>query len=303
MSGRVDACIVAYQSQARIQALIPQLLDEPEISRVIVIDHGSDGSAAVAAAAGAVVVEDGENPGFGAGHNRAVALADTEYVLLINPDLVPVRGMLPDALEHLDAHPRAAAVQGVLVSETDGRPERSGGRSLGPIHLWGRFLSLKSLLRLGWIRAIVRRFPSVADHVERVPAEAREVEALAATLLLVRRSAFEEVGGFDPSYFLYGEDLDLCARWRDAGWLLWSLPSLWATHASGESSNSTWDRELVWWEGTLLFASKWWRTGSFFSGMVVAVLQACRLALRRPKQTRDVVVRLLRTPVAARRLR
>ena len=102
--------------------------------------------------------------------------------------------------------------------------------------------------------------PSLRDHVERVPSAAEDVETLAAVSILVRRDAFDAIGGFDERYFLYGEDLDLCRRLRGAGWRLVSLPVAWASHHSGASASGWWDRELRWWEGTMQFAAHWWAT-------------------------------------------
>jgi GT2 family glycosyltransferase len=299
----VDVSVVAYGSRDRIAALLPRLHTDDDVGKVVVVDHGVDGSAAVARDEGAIVVGDPSNPGFGAGHNSGVARTDGPFVLLINPDLVPETGVLAEATDFMEQHPTAGAVQGVILSESDGAPERSAGRALGPIHLWGRLLHLRSLLRLSVVRAVVRRSPQLADHVDRTSNFPREVESLAATMILLRRKAFDEIGGFDSSYFLYGEDLDLCARLRDAGWSLWSLPSIWATHASGESSGTTWDRELVWWEGTMRFASLWWSTGAWLGGLVAAVLRAGSLAVRRPSRAVEVMRRLVAAPVRARRLR
>src|SRR5206468_1727798 len=178
------------------------------------------------------------NPGFGAGQNHGVTLTSAPYVLLCNPDAEVVADAVVAGADLLATHPDVAAVQGVIVNRATGQPERSAGVELGPLHLLGRAVGAKRLLRFRAGRALARRVPGLGDHARRVPAGPVEVESLAATAVLVRRGAFDSVGGFDESYFLYGEDLDLCRRLRAGGWKLRAVPEVWATHASGGSAPS-----------------------------------------------------------------
>ncbi|MBW3609647.1 MAG: zinc-dependent metalloprotease, partial [Actinobacteria bacterium] len=132
-----------------------------------------------------------------------------------------------------EGRPDVAAVQGVIVNRHTGLPERSQGVEIRPAHLLGRALGGRRLLRCGVVRSLMRRSATLADHVERVPRGPVEVESLAATAVLIRRSAFEEVGGFDPSFFLYGEDLDLCHRARTAGYEVWFVATPPIVHLGG----------------------------------------------------------------------
>ena len=120
------------------------------------------------------------------------------------------------------------------------------------------------------------------------------VEALAATAVLVRRDAFDQVGGFDAGYFLYGEDLDLCRRLRDAGWELVALPVPWADHDSGGSAASAWTRELDWWQGTMRFAARWWSRPAWRLAQGAAFVRWLRLALRHPRGAKAAWRALLR---------
>ncbi len=299
----VDAVVVAYESADRLERLLPRVFAESAIDSVVVVDHGNDGSADVARAHGASVIIDPSNPGFGAGQNNGVAQTTASLVLLINPDLEPVPGAVTHAVAFFEEHPGAGAVQGVIRSEADGAPERSAGRILGAVHLWGRLLRLRTFLRLRPVRHAARRLRVLADHVDRGPLHPVAVESLAATMLLVRREAFDSVGGFDESFFLYGEDLDLCVRLRAAGWTLWSLPPTWAHHASGESSANRWGRELVWWEGTMRFAALHWTSSSFAAALAAASLRALALAVQQPPRAVEVVDRLVLAAVRSRRRR
>lgn len=249
---------------------------------------------------GAVVVHDPRNPGFGAGQNRGVAISGSPFVLLCNPDAEIAPDAIRAGLAVLEQRPDVAAVQGVVVNRGTGRPERSAGVELGPVHLLGRAVGAGALVRHRWARALAGRSQTLRDHAERVPSRPTEVESLAATAVLVRRAAFDAVGGFDESYFLYGEDLDLCRRLRDAGWTLLTLPDVWATHESGGSAESTWNREANWWRGTMQFAADRWSGGAWIVALVAAVLRWVRIVVRQPSHARAAFVGMVADPVRRR---
>ncbi|HWC11147.1 MAG TPA: glycosyltransferase family 2 protein, partial [Acidimicrobiales bacterium] len=266
------------------------------------VDHGDGGTAALAATLGARTVV-APNLGFGAGQNRGVALGDSEVVLLLNPDAEVRTEAVSRGLSLLLGSPGVAAVQGAIVNRRTGELERSQGRALGPVHLLGRASGARALLRLRGVRALGRRSAVLADHVDRRPADPVEVESLAATALLVRRVAFEEIGGFDERYFLYGEDLDLCRRLRAAGGRLLAVPDDWAVHDSGASAASAWDRELRWWEGTMVFAARWWARPAWGVGLAAACAAWIRLTVAVPRRGREAAVALLTEPIRLRRSR
>jgi GT2 family glycosyltransferase len=298
----IDVVVVGYRSGRTLDACLTAVHSIPGVGTVVVVDHSADPvTAAIAQRHGAQLHVDATNPGFGAGQNRGVAATASAFVLLVNPDARVIGDAIVRGVGVLESRPDAAAAQGVITGP-DG-PERSRGRELGPVHLWARALHLRRLLKVGPVRAVARRVPAVADHVDRSPSAVEDVEWLAATVLLVRRSAFDAVGGFDSAhYFLYGEDLDLCRRWRDAGYRLLAIPEPWASHLSGASSPTTWDRELVWWEGTMTFAARWWSAGALNVARTAAAFEWLQLAARRPRGARvawNAMVRVRRSPASA----
>lgn len=296
----LDVVVVAYNSEAALCRSLPLANQIPGLERIVVVNNGADRSSAVAARLGAAVLELPGNPGFGAGQNLGIRQGHAPFVLLLNPDAEPVAGAVAAGIEWLSAHAEVAAVQGVITNRSDNRPERSQGRELGPAHLLGRALGLRALLRVKAVAALGVRVGWLRDHVERIPTTPAEVETLAATALLVRRSAFSSVDGFDDGYFLYGEDLDLCRRLRAQGWHLVALPYPWARHTSGESSDTWFDRELRWWQGTLRFARTWWSSLRWSAALAAAVVQAIRMALACPRRAgeawRTLVVEPIRGP-------
>ena len=291
----VDTVLVAYRSEEVIGAAVS--LARELGGRVVVVDHGDGKSARRAASLGAMAVYDPANPGFGAGANRGVACTSSPYVLLCNPDASVVAKAVRAGVEVLQARADVAGVQGVILNRGSGAPERSQGVEVGPVHLLGRALGARRLLSLTAVRNLVRRSSVLRDHAERVPANPQEVDCLAATALLVRRSAFDAVGGFDESYFLYGEDLDLCRRLRQAGWRLLALPDVWAEHVGGASAESAVARELYWWRGTMSFAARWWRPRAWRVAVAAAILRWVGLAARHPTRARAAFGALVAEPL------
>lgn len=297
----MDAVVVAYRSQDHIGACLDALASVEGLQNIVVIDHGDGETARRAALHGATVVHDPTNPGFGRGQNRGVAMGRAPYLLMVNPDAVVRKAAVACGVALLDERPRVAAVQGTIANSETAALERSHGRELGPVHLLGRAFALRRLLRFRTVRRLARLVPAVSDHVERAPAGVVETEWLAATALLVRRSAFESVGGFSDAYFLYGEDLDLCHRLRLAGWTLLATPEEWATHQSGASAATDVDREITWWNGSMTFAALWWRPSAWSMALAASAVAGLRLVLRSPSHARGVASKMIAAPWRHRR--
>ncbi len=284
----VDVVIVAYRSGAAIMHCLAGARAIQGVGRVIVVDHGGDDSWAPAARAGALVIGNSANPGFGAGQNRGFTHGVAPYVLVLNPDAVPKPEAIAAGVRYLDEHSDVAVVQGVVRDGATGEPERSQGRELGVLHLFGRAVGVRRLRRVAVARWLATWVAPLRDHVDRVPHAPIRVDALAATAWLARRDALSRVGGFDEQYFLYGEDLDLCRRLRRAGWELVALPDEWAIHGQGGSAASTFQRELTWWAGTLRFTSQWWSAPRRVGALVAATMRAIGLTAQRPRSVRCI---------------
>jgi len=281
----VDAVVVAYRSADLLPDCLASLRAEPAVGTITVVDHGDDESDRLARDLGAdLVISDPSNPGFGAGQNLGVSTGELPYILLCNPDARILPGVIQQGLEVLSGGEHAAAVQGVIADPDSGAVDRSAGDEIGPLHLWSRALGLKRLTRFSMARRLAR-LAGMGDAIDRVPDDARDVETLAATAPLIQRSAFESVNGFDDSYFLYGEDLDLCRRLRSRGWQLIALPSPWAQHREGASSSTTTARERVWWGGTIRFAALWWGPARRWSALAASAVAAVRFGHGHPSVT------------------
>jgi N-acetylglucosaminyl-diphospho-decaprenol L-rhamnosyltransferase len=226
----VSAVVVSYNSAAYLPDCLRSLRSEG-VADVVVVDNASgDGSVAVVRDAdpGARLVETGANLGFGAAANCGVAVSTEEYVLVLNPDTVVEPGTVKALSEALDRDPGLAVVgprmeneDGTLYPSVRRFPDlavAAGHAFLGLV--WPANPYTRSYRMLDW------------DHDR----SAADVDWVGGACVLVRRSAFDVVSGFDEAYFMYVEDVDLCWRLRQAGWRVGYEPAGRVVHALGGSS-------------------------------------------------------------------
>ena len=220
----------AYEELAScLDSLRPFLTGDLE---VIVVDHFSEPAATARLLqrfSWIQLISVRTNPGFAAGVNRAARAATGRHFLLLNPDCV-LDGDIAHALaEWLEEHARVAAVGG-LVRESDGSVQASARRF--PSFTTG-FAGRTSWLSRVWPTNRWTQSNLVARENLRNPVE---VDWVSGACMMVRREAFEAVGGMDEQFFLYWEDADLCYRLRRAGWLTVYNPVAGVTHLTGRSS-------------------------------------------------------------------
>jgi GT2 family glycosyltransferase len=232
VTGAVSALIVNYRSYAEVDACLAALRSASPALEVVVVDHASDGRAldAVRAThAGVTFVPVAENPGFGAGVNRAARHASGRYLLVLNPDTLVEKGTVERLAGWLESHPRVAVV-GPQVRTMDGRVEASARAFPG----WSTVLGGRST----WLSRVWPDNPLTTRNLlsGRHARDPIDVDWVSGACMMVRRGAFDEVEGFDERFFLYWEDADLCRRLADAGWTVTYHPGCRAAHAGGRSS-------------------------------------------------------------------
>jgi N-acetylglucosaminyl-diphospho-decaprenol L-rhamnosyltransferase len=185
----------------------------------------------------------GSNLGYGSAVNRAIkriareggAEGSDEWIVVANPDVQWGPGSIDALLAAAARWPRAGAL-GPLIHDPDGSVYPSARQ-------------LPSLLR-GGLHAVVGPFwksnPwSAAYRQERLEPSERPVGWLSGSCLLVRRAAFEQIGGFDERYFMYMEDVDLGDRLGKAGWLNVYVPSAEVLHHKGHATARASARNLA----------------------------------------------------------
>lgn len=207
----VSIIVISYNTRVMTLDCLRSIAEETRNQHeVIVLDNASsDGSAEAIAEAfpKVILLAEPTNHGFAQGNNIAVRQARGDYVLLLNPDTVVLDGAIDRLLDFACRTPNARIWGGHTLY---------GDRSLNPTNCWRRmtlwsltsqFLGLSSLFRGsalcnpegygGWQRD-----------------EEREVDIVTGCFLLIHKAFWDELGGFDATYVMYGEEADLCLRAR-----------------------------------------------------------------------------------------
>jgi N-acetylglucosaminyl-diphospho-decaprenol L-rhamnosyltransferase len=175
------------------------------------------------------VVVDRSDRGYAVSNNLGLRRATGRYLLLLNDDVQLPRTALRDLVAWMDAHPRAGYAGPRLVLP-DGRLDRACRRAF-PTPIVSLY-RLSGLGRLFPTSRIFGRYNLTYLPVDRTA----HVDAVVGACLLVRRSAAEQVGLLDETYFMYGEDIDWAYRMQQAGWEGWYLAAIVAVHDKASSS-------------------------------------------------------------------
>lgn len=168
------------------------------------------------------------NLGLAHGNNTGIRQSRGRYLLVLNPDV----SVAPDGADRmvgfLDGHPEVGTL-GCRLLYPDGRLQYSCRSFPTPLTVAVR----RSLLGRVWpTSGVLRRHLMMdVDHTE-----VRRVDWLLGACLMVRRAALEDIGGFDESYRLYCEDVDLCFRLWEHGWEVVYYPEARAEHAYARES-------------------------------------------------------------------
>ena len=170
------------------------------------------------------IIEADENLGFGAANNRAMQSARGDYFLLLNTDAFLEADALRELFDAAQRHPRAAIVA-PRVLNLDGSRQKSVWPFPTPAHEW------RENLGVGWL---LRRFnPQLRQSHS--PNDEGEIPWAIGACLLVRRAAYEQVGGFDARFWMYAEETDWQKSMREADWQIVFAPAARVVHLGGAS--------------------------------------------------------------------
>ncbi|MGA9869663.1 MAG: glycosyltransferase family 2 protein, partial [Rhodococcus sp. (in: high G+C Gram-positive bacteria)] len=241
MSSKLAVVTVTYSPGKYLDQFLASLADATtQTPQVILADNGStDGTpeAAEAAYPNVRLFRTGANLGYGGAVNRAVAEIDRsiEFVVVVNPDVRWHPGSLDGLLAAAERWPRAGAL-GPLIREPDGSRYPSARAVPDLTSGAGHALLGKVWPNNPWTLRYRQDNEAVTE---------RAVGWLSGSCLLLRRSAFDSVGGFDSRYFMYMEDVDLGDRLGKAGWQNVYVPSAEVLHAKGHSTGRDPARNLA----------------------------------------------------------
>jgi N-acetylglucosaminyl-diphospho-decaprenol L-rhamnosyltransferase len=228
---RLDIVVVSYRCRSLLRGCLDSLGAYPPAggARVWVVDNASgDGTVEMVKEAFPEVelIASDENLGFSKANNLAIVRGSAPFVLALNPDTLMTEGALDRMLELMEERPEIG-MSGCRLELPDGTFDHAARRSfpttLGALaHFTGVGRLKKTPARLAQYRA-----PEI---------ESGPVDAVNGAFMLMRREALEQVGLFDEGYWMYMEDLDLCYRFAQAGWITWYEPATKVIHVKAGTS-------------------------------------------------------------------
>ena len=168
-----------------------------------------------------------KNVGFGKTVNVGLKASAGEYILILNNDTWMHEGALDAMTAYLDSHADVGIV-GPKVLSGDGSLQQQCRRRIPT--------PMAALLYFTGVARLFPKNPSVAGYLMTAADEneTTEVDAVSGACLMVRRAALEQIHGFDPEYYLYGEDMDFCWRTKLARWKVVYFPGAAITHFGGQ---------------------------------------------------------------------
>jgi GT2 family glycosyltransferase len=244
----ISVIVISFNTRDLLCECLQSILAECErlpqgvAAEILVVDNASsDGSADMverefsAAPVPIHLIRSHVNLGFGAANNVAFEAAQGHYLVLLNSDAFFHPGGLRRALEHLEASPDAGIGGGRLVGR-DGEAQPSA-RSFHSIWLDIHSIWLDMIVLTGLSERHPRsRIFGAPDRTWADQNQPADVDWLPGAFLIIRREALIKAGLFDPAFFLYDEEVDLCRRVKTAGFRILYWPDVVVTHLGGESS-------------------------------------------------------------------
>lgn len=214
---------------------------------VIVVDNASqDGSVSMLRDAfpDVIVIENGENRGFGAANNQAMRVMNGRYALLLNSDTVLCEHAVERLFTFMESHPKAAMVCGQLLN-ADGSRQNS-------------IANFPSLFTLTMNTSLLEYlFPASFPSKRYDYAGPREVDSCIGACLMVRKAAIDEAGMFDERYFFFFEETDWALQMRKAGWKSFHLPEAQIYHLQGQSIGRNIRSRAEFYRSRYQFFRKW----------------------------------------------
>lgn len=184
------------------------------------------------------LIENKENLGFGKANNQGLKIAQGNYLMFLNTDVVVLDGALNKLVNYLDQYADVMMVGPRLLN-----------KDLTFQHACRRMLPnpINSFFHLFGLATIFKNSKFVTDYKQYAadPEITGPTEAISGAAMMFRRQVYNEIGGFDETFFFYGEDLDFCKRVLDKGWKIVYVSEAKIIHFGGQSSGKCRVKSLI----------------------------------------------------------
>jgi len=233
---KLSIVIPTYNAHEWIQGCIDSIrLHHPSSAYEIVVvdDRSSDDTVAIVRRLypDLRVFANEKNLGFGKTVNVGLRAASGEYILVLNNDTWMHDGALDAMIGYLDTH-QDTGIVGPKVLNSDGTLQQQCRRRIPTPGA--------ALLYFSGIARLFPKNPRIAGYLMTAADEQQttEVDSVSGACLMVRREVIDRIHGFDPEYYLYGEDMDFCWRTKLAGWKVVYFPGAAITHFGGQGGTA-----------------------------------------------------------------
>jgi GT2 family glycosyltransferase len=216
----VDECLQSLRTYSR----------RPDVEVFVVDNASTDGTPELVQASypEVALVRNQDNEGFARGNNIGIARSSGRYVALINSDVRVLPKCIDRMIEYMESHPKV----GMLGPRMLGASGQAGRSYMSAPTLWRYFCRALALDYLFPNSKFLSGYTMPYFKRDRVV----EVDILNGWFWMTRREALEQVGLLDETFFMYGEDIDWCKRFRKAGWGVVYFPEAESIHYGGASS-------------------------------------------------------------------
>ncbi len=247
--------VVNYNVKEFLQNLIESIRKASKniSTEIIVVDNDSDdGSVEIIQQKYPFVnlIKKKENVGFGKANNIGLKIARGKYILMINPDTIVREDTFTKMIEFFESN-NEVGLAGCKVLNSDGTLQLACRRGFPGV--WTSFTKVTGLSSLFPKSKLFAKYNlTYLDENDTY-----EVDAISGAFMFMRKEVYEAVGGFDPIFFMYGEDLDLCYRVQKAGFKVYYVHTTEIIHYKGESTKrSSIDETKVFYNAMNLFVKK-----------------------------------------------
>jgi len=230
MMPEVSIIVVNYNTRKLVEDCIESIKNNTRVPYEIIVVENSTQGGFTSATGDFVLIRNKENLGFAKGVNQGIKKAKTEYILLLNSDILIKKDSIESLLDFVRKTPDAGVV-GAKLFNRDGSIQAS----------CFNFPSIKNAILQYWFGK-----KGLFDKYAPKGKGPAAVDAVVGAAFLITPQALEKVGRLDERYFMYFEDIDYCRRVKAAGLKVYYLPEAGIIHYHGESGKTIKDESNQW---------------------------------------------------------